>query len=168
MEARGVTYGVVTTLLSKRKPAYWGLMDKYFIYGNVAPRLSRGMKGDAVRDLQTGLLSAGYALPKYGTDGDFGRETETAVNAFRRDRGLAETGVADEHVLTLLTNAGARLVCAESEELVLRAGPGVRFAETARVPKGETLQKLSADGYTPVLYAGAVCWVETALMKEDE
>ena len=63
-----------------------------------APRtiLKRGMKGDDVRRLQQRLMELGYALPKYGADGDYGSETATAVKAFQRDRGLTADGIADE------------------------------------------------------------------------
>lgn len=57
------------------------------------PTLRRGDKGQKVRELQTLLLNHGYALPKYGADGDFGAETEKAVKACQRDWGLKEDGV---------------------------------------------------------------------------
>ena len=41
--------------------------------------LKRGMKGDDVRALQQLLIKRGYALPKYGADGEYGAETERAV-----------------------------------------------------------------------------------------
>lgn len=58
------------------------------------PTLRRGDKGQKVRELQTLLINHGYALPKYGADGDFGAETEKAVKACQRDWGLKEDGVA--------------------------------------------------------------------------
>lgn len=36
IEARGVMYGVVKTTLNSRKPNFWGLMEKYFDYGNTS------------------------------------------------------------------------------------------------------------------------------------
>lgn len=42
--------------------------------------LQRGSKGKVVKDLQTLLLKIdSKSLPKYGADGDFGSETEKAV-----------------------------------------------------------------------------------------
>ena len=69
-----------------------------------APRaiLKRGMKGDDVRRLQQRLMELGYALPKYGADGDYGSETATAVKAFQRDRGLQVDGIAGEATLAAL------------------------------------------------------------------
>lgn len=69
-----------------------------------APRtlLKRGMKGDDVRKLQQRLIELGYALHKYGADGEYGSETVTAVKAFQRDRGLQVDGVAGEATLAAL------------------------------------------------------------------
>ena len=64
--------------------------------------LKRGMKGDDVRRLQQRLIELGYALPKYGADGEYGSETATAVKAFQRDRSLQVDGVAGEATLTAL------------------------------------------------------------------
>lgn len=69
-----------------------------------APRtiLKRGMKGEDVRRLQQRLIELGYALPKYGADGEYGSETATAVKAFQRDRNLTADGIAGEATLAAL------------------------------------------------------------------
>ena len=72
--------------------------------------LKRGMKGDDVRQLQQRLMELGYALPKYGADGDYGSETVTAVKTFQADRGLTVDGIAGEATLTALY-AGQGNVC---------------------------------------------------------
>ena len=54
--------------------------------------LRRGDKGDDVKRLQQALMSLGYGLPKYGADGDFGKETEDAVKAFQKANGLTADG----------------------------------------------------------------------------
>lgn len=58
------------------------------------PLLQRGDKGEYVRALQILLIGRGYALPKYGADGDFGEETETALQKFQAEHGLYADGVA--------------------------------------------------------------------------
>lgn len=73
------------------------------------PTLRKGDKGDAVRYLQTLLLERGYALPKYGADGDFGAETEKAVKQFQRDWGLVEDGVVGKKTWTMLTSSPAKV-----------------------------------------------------------
>jgi len=45
-----------------------------------------GSRGEAVLRLQRGLLSRGFALPRYGADGIYGRETEAALRAFLSKR----------------------------------------------------------------------------------
>jgi hypothetical protein len=52
--------------------------------------LRMGDGGTAVRTLQEALMEAGYTLPRFGADGDFGLETKTAVEAFQRDAGFTE------------------------------------------------------------------------------
>ena len=58
------------------------------------PMLQRGDRGEYVRALQILLIGRGYALPKYGADGDFGEETEIALQKFQVDHGLFADGVA--------------------------------------------------------------------------
>lgn len=44
--------------------------------------LRKGAKGDDVRDLQIKLMTLGYALPRWGADGDLGDETLGALALF--------------------------------------------------------------------------------------
>ena len=67
--------------------------------------LKRGMRGEDVRKLQMRLMELGYSLPKYGADGEYGKETVEAVKAFQLDRGLTADGIAGEATLAAL-NAG--------------------------------------------------------------
>ena len=57
--------------------------------------LSRGMQGRDVATLQILLMRSGYPLSRYGDDGDFGEETETALATFQQDAGLSVTRTAD-------------------------------------------------------------------------
>lgn len=52
-----------------------------------------GDRGPVVGKLQQALLEAGYDLPQFGADGDFGAETESAVRAFQQDSGLDVDGI---------------------------------------------------------------------------
>ena len=56
------------------------------------PLLKRGSKGHAVEALQVLLRHAGLSLGRWGVDGDFGADTESAVRAFQRGQGLAADG----------------------------------------------------------------------------
>ena len=59
----------------------------------IHPTLKKGDKGADVANLQKLLMKAGYALPKYGADGDFGDECLSAVKAFQRDNKLTVDGI---------------------------------------------------------------------------
>jgi peptidoglycan hydrolase-like protein with peptidoglycan-binding domain len=50
--------------------------------------LKVGDKGPAVSKVQQALADAGFPLPKFGVDGDFGSETKGAVENFQRASGL--------------------------------------------------------------------------------
>ena len=45
--------------------------------------IKRGSKGTAVKEMQQLLIAAGYSLPKYGADGTFGAESESALREFQ-------------------------------------------------------------------------------------
>jgi putative chitinase len=55
-----------------------------------------------VAALQRALMAAGFDLPQYGADGDFGLETRTALQRFQRANGLPVTGSPDKVTLAKL------------------------------------------------------------------
>ena len=71
----------------------------------VYPTLRKGDKGSDVANLQKLLMQAGYALPKYGADGDFGDECLSAVKAFQRDNKLTVDGIVGAKTWKALLNA---------------------------------------------------------------
>lgn len=104
IEARGVMYGVVRTKLSSRKPNYWGLMTKYYDYGESpdpgsgcpypepSATVKYGASGSPVRWVQWHLMRwRADCLPRYGIDGDYGAETRAALLDFKRERIAAGT-----------------------------------------------------------------------------
>ena len=80
--------------------------------------LKKGSKGVAVKALQTALISLGYNLPRYGADGDYGNETETAVKAFQTAHSLPVDGIWDEEDQAVLEERLA-IVEEPAEELVV-------------------------------------------------
>ena len=103
IEAAGTRQGVIKSDITDSKWTYWGEL-KAVDYGYPVsspstpptverPTLRRGDKGDAVILLQSELIRLGYPLPKYGIDGDFGKETEMAVKQFQQDNRLTADGV---------------------------------------------------------------------------
>lgn len=59
----------------------------------------RGDSGPAVRELQGHLIRHGHAV---AVDGDFGGQTDTAVRAFQRARGLGDDGLVGANTLRAL------------------------------------------------------------------
>lgn len=58
------------------------------------PVLSKGDTGAAVKEMQRALMTwSGFALPKYGMDGDFGKETRDWVKKFQKEKRIEVDGV---------------------------------------------------------------------------
>ena len=55
--------------------------------------VKKGSKGTDVKALQEFLLQLEYSLPKYGADGEFGSETETALKKFQKKVGIKQDGI---------------------------------------------------------------------------
>lgn len=54
--------------------------------------IKKGTQGTDVKELQEDLMKLGYTLPKYGADGDCGKETVNAIKVFQEDAGLEVDG----------------------------------------------------------------------------
>lgn len=65
---------------------------------NSLPTLRKGSKGEPVRALQALLILRGQKLATYGTDGDFGNETEVALRAYQKIKGLTADGICGSDV----------------------------------------------------------------------
>jgi hypothetical protein len=77
------------------------------LYGADAGTLKQGAKGPEVKAAQQKLLKAGYELPRFGADSDFGQETVTAVKQFQAANTLPATGELDVGTLEKLNRAPA-------------------------------------------------------------
>lgn len=66
------------------------------------PTLTDKDDGEVVRDAQRHLVEAGYDLPRFGADGDFGAETTAAVNRLKADRGWTQDGTIGPAVWDVL------------------------------------------------------------------
>jgi N-acetylmuramoyl-L-alanine amidase len=103
-----------------------------------------GDQGQFVREVQQELIQAGFALPRFGADGQFGEETETAVMRFQRKYGLAVDGLVGTNTLSMLNEVlGASQPKNEFPlpEVVLRPGDeGVEVKQLQRA-----LQQINFD-----------------------
>lgn len=177
IEARGVSYGVVQTRLNKRKPNFWGLMTKYFDYSDpikVTPpdvpeddktfgsrTLQKGMTGEDVKTLQTLLLQNGCSLPKYGADGDFGSETESAVKAYQKKNNLTINGIVDAAMFTKLKTT-IQTILITGLLVNVRANYNTSSKILGVVSKGTILESLNivaANGWYKVKYKEQEGWV---------
>lgn len=57
------------------------------------PQLRRGATGATVKAMQILLEGYGFSCGRWGTDGDFGRDTEQAVKKFQAAKGLVSDGI---------------------------------------------------------------------------
>lgn len=57
------------------------------------PTVRKGDSGNAVKILQAFLVAYEYNIGKYGIDGDFGFDTESAVKRFQKRSGIAIDGI---------------------------------------------------------------------------
>ena len=131
IEMRGFAYDCVKRKVTAGPWTEWGYLPPsllQYVDGAVEVQpekvwtlgerdLSKGCMGTDVTILQEALMSLGYALDKYGDDGDYGSETAKAVMAFQSDWGLDVTGVFDTAALKALNDALAgRIPEAEGEK----------------------------------------------------
>lgn len=177
IEARGHAYGVVRTRLIERPWTKWAYIEGLeYITEEKKPDasimqppwgsrdLSRGMKGDDVKALQNKLMRNGYKLPKYGADGSFGAETETAVKEFQKARSIKPDGIVrkitfdalDEQMLTIgAGNWNIREKASTSSRILGVARNGDVFPMTG----------IAENGFMQIVYNGVPAWVSMKGVK---
>ena len=192
IEAKGVMYGVVKTKLNGGGWNYWGLMTKYFDYGDAAAALTqpfalggrllkKGASGSDVKLLQEALLKLGYALPVYGADGDFGSETEAALRALQAALGISADGMyGDETHAALMAElehgeetvasepaAVTQLVCTAARSAYVRTGPGTDYSILTVVRADDVLDSTAAaeNGWRCVAVNGGFGWISPKMCR---
>jgi peptidoglycan hydrolase-like protein with peptidoglycan-binding domain len=103
------------------------------LYGADAGTLKPGARGPEVKAAQEKLLKAGYELPRFGADSDFGRETVTAVKQFQTASKLPPTGELDVATLEKLNRAPA--------------APAIQFPEYDQMFKDGVMQTTLGLGF---------------------
>ena len=110
-------------------------------------------------------------------DGEFGLKTQAAVKAFQKSAGLPVTGKGDAVTLAALGLVPAAEKPRKPEqptggirvtggEVNIRTGPGTNFDVMKAVKKGALLAPVAADGWSPVLLDGDVCWISKEYSEE--
>ena len=114
-----------------------------------------------VKDVQGALIALGYPLPKWGADGEYGPETASAIQAFQRDHGMAETGEIDNALIGAIGLRQVRAVVT-GESIFVRSAPMVDPRTVLGVVKqGRELvyQGVDRDGFHLVEYKGRNAWI---------
>lgn len=130
----------------------------------VTAGLSRGAEGDAVKAMQRLLLVwKADCLPKWGADGDFGSETEKALKAFQKEKGLTVNGIYDKATEAALKVAGAPgKVRVTGSSVYVRSAPNTNGRTLGVVHQGDLLPYQGEDsplGWHLVIYQGENAWI---------
>lgn len=171
VEWRSFAYGCVKTKISQRNFKNWYYLP-FIDYGNeqnIIRGLKKGMTGADVREMQKKLMEAGYALPKYGADGDFGGETEEALKQFQLANGINPDGVLDDTTRKLLFKEEGKLempgkkviIKANGGNVNLRLGNGTEYEKVALAKNGERFPYIATaeNGWYAVKDENTVLWV---------
>ncbi len=134
--------------------------------------LTMGMEGDDVRAMQQALLAQGYKLPEWGADGQYGDETQKAVAAFQKAKGMPITGQADEATLSRILaqetapGAGEVLVIA-AVTANIRKGPGTNNKSLGTAKRGEKMPRTGDDseGWFGVRYKDQNAWISARMAE---
>ena len=137
--------------------------------------LGVGDKGDDVRAMQLALLAQGYALPRWGADGQYGSETQAKVAAFQMDKGLPVTGQADEvtlkRILAQETAPGyGEVLVIASVTAYVRKGPDTTTKSLGTVKRGDKLTRTGEDteGWFGVRYKDQDAYISTKMAEVIE
>lgn len=193
IEARGVMYGVVRTRLNNRGWNAWGLMTKYFDYDAQTEQeeadavlgsrlLRKGSRGEDVKQLQNMLLELGYELPRYGADGDFGRETESAVKKLQAALDLAVDGLYGDETHDALmamlekreedapteTVPSTRIRVTAEKSAYVRSGPARTFSVVTVVRSGMEFDSIAVadNGWRCITVNERMGWISPKMCRE--
>ena len=127
-----------------------------------------GDKGNAVKEIQKLLIGAGYELPKYGADGDFGEETLKAVKSFQNAYGITVDGIVGEKTLTALKAVqGFKTVLVTGGSVNVRKGAGTNYDSVGYAKKGDEFKYIAtaSNGWFKILRNGEECYISNKYSK---
>ena len=129
--------------------------------------------GDAVAAMQKLLLRwDAKCLPEYGADGDFGSETLSALRAFQKAAGLAETGVYDVHTEAALRAMAGQHIEITGGSVNVRTAPSTVTGKVIGVAhRGDRLiyqGQVSDEGWFLVIFRDVNGWVSPKYSKVVE
>ena len=112
--------------------------------------VGKGDEGSFVREIQNDLIRAGFELPRYGADGDFGNETQRAVMRFQKKYGLQVDGLVGPQTLDKLKEVvgidQVTTVFALPEGILRRGDEGDKVKQVQRALKEINFDPGQVDG----------------------
>lgn len=199
VEWRGFDYGCVQTKLKNRKWTHWYMLpwtDYTAEEGNQIETsaalgsrlLVFGRRGEDVVLLQQALMRLGYPLSDWGTDGDYGEETEKAVKDFQQDHGLEIDGdygpMTHAELMAELAEQEAqngddddeapaapeKYVVVTGGSVYVRKGPGKEHEIITVVRKGARLDYAATadNGWHAVNAGGIAGWISGKYTQIEE
>lgn len=127
-----------------------------------------GDEGNAVKEIQKLLIGAGYELPKYGADGDFGNETLEAVKSFQNAYGITVDGIVGEKTLNALKAVqSVKTVLVTGATVNVRKGAGTKSDSVGIAKKGDefTYVATASNGWFKILRNGEECYISNKYSK---
>lgn len=121
--------------------------------------IKKGSKGNLVRIAQEKLIVKGYVLSKFGVDGDFGSETETAVKKLQRDAGIAVDGIIGKDTWAVLNSDFIKTSKPSYPNYLIRKGKqddNVRKIQSRLIELGYSCGNCGADGIFGIATYNAV------------
>lgn len=116
----------------------------------MADTVARGSRGNQVQHVQTLLITQGYLMDK--ADGVFGNNTEYAVRAFQKSKGLSVTGKVDDGTLARLEENNKLFTPApapsQASRNVRSATQAARFGDRGRTV-ADLQTRLADSGFSP-------------------
>lgn len=131
--------------------------------------LQKGSTGEAVKTMQTMLIACGYNCGSTGADGDFGKNTQSALAKFQQEAGLVVDGVYGDKTKAALeakyqqkqtekAGGGSQtsfLVKVNVASLNIRKGPGTKYAIAGKIKDKGTYTIVKTQGNWGKLKSGA-------------
>lgn len=149
-------------------------MTKYFDYTDVEavveePHvlgdrvLKKGIVGEDVKELQEKLIALGFDCGSYGADGDFGKDTKSAVVAFQERYHLTADGVVNEETVAKINGLMEpdKIIVVTGGSVNVRSGASTDTKILGVVHKGELLTYAGSetDNWFNVMYKGSSAWI---------
>lgn len=141
----------------------------------------RDSVGEDVRVLQGYLVRLGYDVGKYGVDGEYGKDTMRAVEAFQSDKDLPADGEYGPDTHWVLTEAlyamgdmpviepvnSGNLVVLDDDNWNVRTGPGTAYSKVGKLKPGDMVEEVQLEGWKAIRYKDEVRFVNEGAFKPE-